>query len=97
MTSTRPFQGRDDVDTAILEALVDRSEEGMTVFELRAAVDEDIDAIETALERLKSDGLIEVEKKGERTCIKPADGVSLDPSADGNRSVLDELRERLPF
>lgn len=97
MTATRPLGDRDDVDVQILEALVDRSDDGMTVFELRAAVDEDIDTIETALESLKRDGLIKVEKKGSRTCIKPASGVNIDPNRGDDRSVFDELRDRLPF
>ena len=97
MTSEPAFRERDDVEARILEALIDRSEEGMTVFELRAAVDRDIDTIESALESLKRDGYIEVEKEGDRTRIKPAEKVLPDPHAEPDRSVFDEIRDRLPF
>lgn len=68
----------------------------MTVFELRAAVDEDIDTLEGALAELKSDALISVEADGERVVIVPADRVVPDPNEnpDDERSFIDALRER---
>jgi aminomethyltransferase len=60
MRAKRAFRDRDDDQVAVLDALVDRGEEGMTVLELRAAVDADIEAIETALSALKRDGLIDL-------------------------------------
>lgn len=97
MSGDRTYRDRDEVDVTILEALVDRSDGGMTVFELRAAVDEDIDTIETALERLKRDGLITAEQEGNQTKIRPAQRVIDNPPEEPERSMFDELRERLPF
>ncbi|MFT4891169.1 MAG: DNA-binding transcriptional ArsR family regulator [Halobacteriales archaeon] len=92
------FRDRPDIQIAVLDALVDRSEEGMTVFELRSRVDVDIDELERALAELREDRLILVEKKGNRTVIRPADRVVPDPEeADDERSLIEELRDRLPF
>ncbi len=100
MRARREFRNRKDIDVEILDALVDRAEEGMTVFELRAAVDADIDALEEALARLKDDGLISVQDAGERVVIMPDDRVIPDPGEelnDDDRSVLDVVREKLGF
>ena len=80
----------------VLDALVERGEEGMTVLELRAAVDADIDAIEEALPALKADGLISVDTAGGSTTIKPAQKVMPQPD-DGPEGVswVDRLRDRL--
>jgi predicted transcriptional regulator len=86
-----------DEETAILDALVDRGEEGMTVLELRAFVDADIDAIEDGLTELKRDGLIEVEKGDEGHVIKPDERVIPDDDVEEDESILDSLRDRLPF
>lgn len=92
------FRDRDDLEVAVLDALVDRGEEGMTVFELRSRVEADIDALEEALAALKADDLIAVED-GDRAVIIPADRVVPDgPTADPEpRSLIDEIRDRLPF
>jgi hypothetical protein len=102
MKARREFRGRHEVDVAVLDALVDRADEGLTVFELRsqvAAVEADIDDIETALSRLQDDGLIEVEDGDQRARIYPADRVVPDPGEvnDGPPSIVEELRRRLPF
>jgi hypothetical protein len=96
MGAKREFRDRDDHEVAVLDALVDRGEEGMTVLELRAAVDADIDAIEDSLAALKRDDLIAVEEHGGRVVILPDDRVVPDdePGSDADRSVLDELRDR---
>jgi DNA-binding transcriptional ArsR family regulator len=88
---------RDEVELGVLSALADRAGEGMTVFELRAAVDADIDRLEPALADLKEAGLIEVEQTDSRTVLYPADEVVLDPEnpPDQEPSVLDVIRERL--
>lgn len=92
------FRDRPDVQIAVLDALVGRSEEGMTVFELRSRVDVDIDDLEDALAELRQDRLILVEETGNRTVIRPADRVVPEPDgAADDRTVLDELRDRLPF
>ncbi len=87
-----------DEEADILHALIDRGEEGMTVLELRAFVDADIDAIEEALTELKRDGLIEVERADDGHVIKPDERVMPDESDDGEEeSILDAIRDRLPF
>jgi hypothetical protein len=97
MRARREFRNRSQIDVEVLDALVDRADEGMTVFELRAAVDADIDALEDALARLKSDGLIAVEESSERVVIMPAERVVPDPGEqpDDDQSFVDRVREKL--
>ncbi|MGM0592035.1 MAG: DUF6432 family protein [Halobacteriota archaeon] len=97
MRAKREYRNRRDVEVAVLDALVDRVDDGMTVFELRAAVDTDIDSLEEALEALKSDSLISVESSGSRVVIMPDERVVPDPSdpVDDERGFLDAIRERL--
>ena len=96
MAAKREFRDRDDAEVAVLDALVDRGEEGMTVLELRAAVDTDIERIEAALSSLKDDALIEAEQEGDRVRIYPDDRVVPDPGqAAEERSVFDAIRDRI--
>jgi DNA-binding transcriptional ArsR family regulator len=99
MRAKREYRDRGDVEVAVLDALVDRAEEGMTVFELRAAVDADIDTIEQALGELKSDSLITVEEAGERIRIRPDDRVVPDPEdvQEDDQGILDVVREKFGF
>jgi DNA-binding transcriptional ArsR family regulator len=97
MRAKPEFRDRDDTEVAVLDALADRRDEGMTVFELRSQVDVDIDALEDALSDLKEDGLIEVTDEGERTVILPEDGVVGPVDPDDEESVVDWVRDRLPF
>lgn len=96
MQAKPEYRDRDEVEVAVLDALADRREEGMTVFELRSRVDVDIDTLESALADLKEDGLIEAHQEDHRTLIVPEDGVvgPVDPDDD---SFLGQIRERLPF
>jgi predicted transcriptional regulator len=93
------YRDRPAVEVEVLDALVDRADDGMTVLELRAVVDRDIDEIETALSTLKDDTLISVDKQGETVRIQPADRViATDPTPeDGDRTLVDVLRDRLGF
>jgi hypothetical protein len=99
MQAKREYRDRDETQVAVLDALVDRSEEGMTVFELRSGVDvdTDIDDLETALADLKEAGLIDVENDEEAMRIYPADRVVPEPTDgdDGEPSLLERLREKL--
>jgi len=97
MRAKSEFRDRDDTEVAVLDALADRREEGMTVFELRSQVEVDIDTLENALSDLKEDDLIEVTDDGERTVILPEDGVvgPVDPSDED--SFVDWLRDQFPF
>lgn len=96
MRARREFRDRQEVEVAVLDALVDRAEEGMTVFEVRAAVDTDIDHIEEALAALKRDDLISVEDGDEQVVIKVADRVVPDPDTERHdeQGVLDAIRDR---
>ncbi|MFC6826749.1 DUF6432 family protein [Halopelagius fulvigenes] len=97
MRARREFQNRRDIEVDVLDALVDRAEDGMTVFELRAAVDADIDTIEDALANLKDDDLISVENQGERVVILPDERVIPDPEEERKeeQNFLDAVREKL--
>ena len=98
MRTKREFRDRPDPEVRILDALVDRREEGMTVLELRSRVDTDIDGIEAALESLKADGLIVVDPGESRTVIRPAGRVIPDREPqDDDRSFFERVRRRLPF
>jgi hypothetical protein len=85
---------RDAVEAAVLDALVDRNGEGMTVFELRSRVDADIDELEAALARLDDDGCIVVDAEGERTRIVPHDSVRPADDEPTDPSLIEYLRER---
>lgn len=98
MAVSPELRDRDEVEFEVLAALADRAEEGMSVLELRAAVDADIDRLEPALGDLKEEGLIDVESDGERVVLYPADGVVADPEElDDDPSILQHLRERFGF
>jgi DNA-binding transcriptional ArsR family regulator len=96
MQAKPEFRDRSDPEVAVLDALVERSEEGMTVLEVRAVVDEDIDTIEQALSALQDDDLIEVSSEQTRTRIHPADRTVPDPETvpDEELGLIDALRER---
>jgi DNA-binding transcriptional ArsR family regulator len=99
MRARREFRNRKDIDVDILDALVDRSSEGMTVYELRAVVDADIDAIGEALDRLKADNLITAEGEDDRVRIMPADRVVPEPgeAPESDQGWFDAIREKLGF
>lgn len=98
MRAKREYRDRDDAEVAVLDALADR-QEGMTVFELRAAVDVDIDAIEDALEQLDDDGLVEASREGDRTVIVVNDHVVTENRKNGHDEggLIEKIRRRLPF
>ena len=99
MRVRREYRNREEIQVAVLDALVDRAEEGMTVFELRAAVDADIDALETALADLNDDDLITVQDSGGQVVIVPDDRVIPDADSeadpDADPSLLDAVRDKL--
>jgi predicted Rossmann fold nucleotide-binding protein DprA/Smf involved in DNA uptake len=97
MRAKPEYRDRDDTEVAVLDALADRRDEGMTVFELRSRTEENIDRIEDALAALKADGLIEVEDNGERTVILPGEGVVGESKPDEDESIFDQIRKRLPL
>jgi DNA-binding transcriptional ArsR family regulator len=99
MRAKPEFRDRDDTQVAVLDALVERGREGMTVFELRSVAEVDIDDLEAALADLKEEGLIDVETEGrDRTVIKPDPRVIPDPEdEESEQSFIDRIREKLPF
>ena len=96
MQAKPEYRDRDDAEVAVLDALADRGAEGMTIFELRSHVDQDIDTIESALAELKSDGLITADDDDNRTVIVPDEDV-IGPDEPEDESVFDQLRRKLPF
>jgi len=97
MRAKREYRNRDDVSVSVLDALVERGEEGLTVFELRSHVDAGIDEIEPALTALKEDDLIEVDRSGDKTLLKPDPRVIPEDPEDDDPSLFDAIRDRLPF
>jgi DNA-binding transcriptional ArsR family regulator len=97
MQAKREFRDRDGAQVAVLDALVDRHEEGMTVFGLRSRTDLDIDAIESALAELKEAGLIHVERERGDMVIYPHERVIPEANEEQEPSFLEWLRGKLPF
>ncbi len=92
------YRDRDETDVAVLVTLTGQPEEGMTVFELRAEVEEDIHAIEESLARLKRDNLIEVNNESGRTVIVPQSHIMANGTADADEDdIVDRIRDRFPF
>lgn len=96
MGAKRAYRNRTDSEVAVLDALIERPEGGMTVLELRTRADVTIDELETALGELKRADLITVEKNGDRTVILPDESVVPDPDGE-EPSIVERLRDRLPF
>ena len=92
MRAKREYRDREETQVAVLDALADRRDDGMTVFEIRSRVDADIDELETALSDLKADGLIEATKENERTVILPETHAIGQYDPDGDPSLLDRVR-----
>ena len=98
MKAKREYRNRKEVEVAVLDALVDRGDDGMTVFELRSHVEADIDELEAALGELKDDGLIDATTTDQRTLITPDERVVPDPDEDPEEpSFVDRLIEKLPL
>ncbi|KYH27600.1 hypothetical protein HAPAU_02680 [Halalkalicoccus paucihalophilus] len=97
MGAKRAYRNRTDSEVAVLDALIERPEGGMTVLELRTRTDVTIDELETALGNLKRADLISVEKNGDRTVILPDESVVPDPERKEEPSIIERIRDRLPF
>lgn len=97
MGAKRAYRNRTDSEVAVLDALIERPDGGMTVLELRTRTDVTIDELETALGELKRANLITVEKNGDRTVIRPEESVVPDPDRDEVPSIIERIRDRLPF
>ncbi|WP_262175272.1 DUF6432 family protein [Haloarcula laminariae] len=97
MRAKPEYRNRDETEVVVLDALADRHQEGMTVFEIRSRADVTIDQIEDALAALKDDNLIVIEKDEERTLILPEEDVVGPETTDGEVSLFDKIRGVLPF
>ena len=97
MRAKPEYRNRDETEVVVLDALADRHQEGMTVFEIRSRADVTIDQIEDALAALKADDLIVVEKDDERTLILPDEDVVGPETNDADVSLLDRIRRILLF
>lgn len=96
MKARPEFRDRDETEVAILDELVDRRDDGMTVFELRSSVDLGIDEIEPALGALKEDELIDATQEGRRTVIRPDERVVPDAEPENDdSSFLDDVIDRI--
>lgn len=93
------YHDRDQVEVEVLIALADRAEDGMSVLEVRAAVDANIDRLEVALSDLKDASLIRVEQEGERVVLYPADHVIAGPDDHETEEagLVESLRQRIGF
>jgi hypothetical protein len=97
MPAKREYRDRPGTEVAVLDALVERANGGMTVFELRASVDADIDGIEDALGSLTSDGLVHAEEEADgRTRFTVDDRVVPGPEDETHEdSLFDAIRRRI--
>lgn len=99
MASRSSYESRDEVEVQILDALIERAETGMTIFELRTAVDVDIETLEPALNNLRSDNLISIDYSEERSLIHPVDRIIPDDTNQSNEVddswwIFRRIRER---
>lgn len=94
MRAKPAYRDRDETEVAVLDALADWNGEGMTVFELRAVVDEDIDTIEAALAELKADELIEATHDDGQTVITVDERVIGPGRPENNEGFFEKLRRR---
>jgi len=97
MRAKDPYRSRDETQVAVLDALADHQETGMTVFDLRAKVDENIDTLEQALSELKEDELIEVANEDGRTVIFPKEHVVGNGYGTDDKGFFEAIRRRFPF
>ena len=97
MRAKPAYRDRDETEVAVLDALADRNGEGMTVFEIRAVVDEDLDTIEAALAALKADGLIDATQEGKQTVITVDERVIGPSYPENGVGFFETLRQWFPF
>lgn len=97
MQAKAEYRDRPDTEVAVLDALVDRSNDGMTVFALRSHVDASIDDIEEALGSLKADDLIAAEEQDGRTVITVDERVVPEGTEPEQEDWLDVIRRKLGF
>ena len=97
MQAKPEYRDRPDTEVAVLDALADRNGDGMTVFEIRTKVGEDIDSIEDALAELKADELITVEPTGSEALITVEERVIGPADRSKSGDLFEQLRKKMPF
>jgi predicted transcriptional regulator len=98
MRAKPEYRDRDETEVTVLDVLAERDDDGMTVLAIRAEVDADIDTLETALENLKDDALIEARRNNGRTVIAVEDHVIGPDSTDTDSDdFFDQIRRRFPL
>jgi hypothetical protein len=90
-----PGPDRGPTERAVIDALVEREGEGMTVFELRSRVDADIDELEDTLAHLDREGCIDVDATGDRTRILATEAALAARENESDRSLYERVRELL--
>jgi DNA-binding MarR family transcriptional regulator len=93
MKLDRDHRDRDETEVAVLEALADRGEEGMTLFELRSVLGVDIDGLETALSGLQDSGLVTVEQDDSRV-VFVVEAAAVADETDEDPGFFEWLREK---
>jgi len=96
MPAKAEFRDRDGTQVAVLDALVGHADEGLTVLDLRARVDADIDAIEAALESLKAENLIRTDREDGRLRIYPDDRVLPEENEEEEPTLFGRLAGLVP-
>lgn len=94
MQVKQQYLNRDDREVDVLEALAERTDEGMTVFEIRTRVNLDIDQLETVLANLNRDNLIETIDEENRTRVLVVEDVLEQTTQNENESFVDRIREK---
>lgn len=98
MRLRQEHRDREETEVAVLQALADRHEEGMTLFEMRSVVDTDIDGLERALSGLQESGLVAVEENGDRTVfVIGSSAIEAEDEPDVEESFFGWLKGRLGF
>ncbi|MDR5656639.1 DUF6432 family protein [Halodesulfurarchaeum sp. HSR-GB] len=97
MKLRQEHRDREETEVAVLQALADRHEEGMTVFELRSIVGADIDDLEAALSGLQSAGLVSIDHDAERAVFVVAESAIEAERSEPEPGFFEWLRELIGF
>ncbi|MGM0371115.1 MAG: DUF6432 family protein [Halobacteriota archaeon] len=97
MKLRREHRDREETEVAVLQALADRHEEGMTVFELRSIVGADIDDLEAALSGLQSAGLVSIDDSEGRPVFVVAESAIEAETEEPEPGFFEWLRELIGF
>ncbi|MFB6196940.1 MAG: DUF6432 family protein [Halobacteriaceae archaeon] len=91
MKAREQVRDRPDPEVAVLDAVVERGQDGITVLELRAHSDVPIDDLEEALSELKEDDLIHADEEDGRTVIRPDERAVPDGEPHKEQTFIDKI------